>query len=129
MNNSKDFYFWLPRVICIAAILFVSMFALDSFGPGLTIWQQIGGFLIHLIPSYVLIALLVVAWKWEYVGGLLYIVLGLIFSVFIFNINFVRNQFSFGQSLFNALIIAFPFVVAGYLFIVSHNRKKKAGQQ
>lgn len=129
MNNSKDFYFWLPRVICIAAILFVSMFALDSFGPGLTIWQQIGGFLIHLIPSYVLIALLVVAWKWEYVGGLLYIVLGLIFSVFIFNINFVRNQFSFGQSLFNALIIAFPFVVAGYLFIVSHNRKKKVGQQ
>ncbi|MEI7421097.1 MAG: hypothetical protein WCK18_03345 [Prolixibacteraceae bacterium] len=129
MNNSKDFYFWLPRVICIAAILFVSMFALDSFGPGLTIWQQILGFLIHLIPSYVLIALLVVAWKWEYVGGLLYIVLGLIFSVFIFNINFVRNQFSFGQSLFNALIIAFPFVVAGYLFILSNKRKKKAGQQ
>jgi len=129
MNNSKDFYFWLPRVICIAAILFVSMFALDSFGPGLTIWQQIGGFLIHLIPSYVLIALLLVAWKWEYVGGILYIVLGLMFSVFIFNINFVRNQFSFGQSLFNAAIIAFPFVIAGFLFIVSYKRKKKAGQQ
>lgn len=129
MNNSKDFYFWLPRIICIAAILFVGIFALDSFAPGLTIWQQIGGFLIHLIPNYVLIALLIVAWKWEYVGGILYIILGLLFSAFIFNINFSRNQFTLGQSLFNAAIIAFPFVVAGFLFIVSHNRKKKAGQQ
>ena len=129
MSNSKDFYFWLPRVICIAAILFVSIFAMDSFGPGLTIWQQLGGFLIHLIPTFVLIALLVVAWKWEYVGGLLYIVLGLGFSVWIFNINFSRNQFSLSQSLFNAAIIALPFVIAGGLFIVNHNRKKKASQQ
>ena len=128
MSNSKDFFFWLPRLICIAAILFVSIFAFDSFAPGLTIWQQIGGFLIHLIPNYVLIALLIVAWKWEYVGGLLYVIIGLGFSVWIFQINFTRNQFTLGQSLFNAAIIAFPFVLAGILFIVSHNRKKKVSQ-
>ena len=128
MGNSKDFFFWLPRLICIAAILFISIFAFDSFAPGLTIWQQIGGFLIHLIPNYVLIALLIVAWKWEYVGGLLYVIIGLGFSVWIFQINFTRNQFTLGQSLFNAAIIAFPFVLAGILFIVSHNRKKKVSQ-
>ena len=128
MKNSDQFYFWLPRAICIAAILFVSMFALDSFAPGLTFWQQIVGFLIHLIPSYVLIALLVVAWKWEYIGGILYIVMGLIFSLWVFDINYSRNQFAMSQSLFNAAIIAFPFVIAGFLFIVSHNRKKKADE-
>jgi len=129
MSKSKDFYFWLPRLICIAAILFVSIFALDSFGPGLPIWQKLGWFLIHLIPSFVLIALLIVAWKWEYVGGLLYIVLGLCFSAWIFQLNFTRNKFSFGQSLFDALIIAFPFVIAGILFLVSHNRKKKVSKK
>ena len=128
MSSSKDFFFWLPRLICIAAILFVSIFAFDSFAPGLTIWQQIVGFLIHLIPNFILIALLIVAWKWEYVGGLLYVIIGLGFSVWIFQINFTRNQFTLGQSLFNAAIIAFPFVLAGILFIVSHNRKKKVSQ-
>ena len=126
MSNPKDFFFWLPRAICVVAILFVSMFALDSFDPHLTIWQQILGFLIHLIPSYVLIALLVVAWKWEYVGGILYILLGLGFGVAIFLLNYNRNHFSAGQSLFDAAIIAFPFVLAGVLFVISHNRKQKA---
>ena len=85
MENSVKFYHWLPRIICILAILFVSMFALDSFSPDLTLWQQIVGFLIHLIPSYILIALLLVAWKWEYVGGIVYTIFGAIFCVAVFS--------------------------------------------
>ena len=82
----------LPRIICILAILFVSMFAADAFEPGLTIWQQLGGFFMHLIPTYVLIAALVVAWKWELVGGIVFLVIGLGLSPFVLNLNYNRNH-------------------------------------
>ena len=57
---------WLPRIICILAILVVSMFALDSFAPELTFWQQIGGFLMHLIPSFVLLSILIIFARLNY---------------------------------------------------------------
>lgn len=124
MGNKWGFLYWAPRVLCILAILFVSMFALDSFSPEYTIWQQIEAFLIHLIPSYILVALLVVAWKWEQVGGIIFTVAGIAFGVLIFSLNHRRNQFSTAQSLMNTFLIAFPFVVVGVLFIL-HARKHK----
>ncbi len=115
---------WTPRVICILAILFISLFALDSFSPDLTIWQQIGAFLIHLIPSFVLLALLIVAWKWEYIGGIIFIIIGLGLSPFIYNHNYNMNH-SVGMSLGIILMITFPFVVVGVLFIISYFIKKR----
>jgi hypothetical protein len=100
------------------------MFALDAFEPGHTIWQQLGGFLIHLIPSFILTALLIVAWKWEYIGGIILTVIGLALSPFIFNHNYDMNH-SVGISLGIILMITFPFVVTGALFILSHFMKKK----
>ncbi len=125
MKTSLKVLEWLPRIICILAILFISMFSLDAFAPGLTIWQQLGGFLIHNIPSFVLLAFLILAWKREFTGGMIFIVLGFIFSILVYFINHYRNHFSIGRSLIIVAIIGLPFVVVGILFIISHNRKKK----
>jgi prolipoprotein diacylglyceryltransferase len=125
MGKSISVFHWLPRIICILAILFISMFALDAFAPGLTVWQQIGGFLIHLIPSYIMIALLVIAWKWEYVGGIIFTVIGFVFCLSVFLLNYNRNHFSAAQSFINTLIVAIPFVLVGILFMMSHNKKKQ----
>lgn len=119
-------FHWLPRIICILAILFVSLFAADAFAPGLTIWQQLGAFLMHLIPSFVLLAFLIVAWKWELIGGIIFTVIGVGLSPFIFLHNYNVNHFSVGECLFLLLMINFPFVVVGVLFMVSHYLKKKS---
>ena len=124
MKTSIKVFHWMPRIICILAILFISLFALDSFGPNLTIWQQIGAFLIHLIPTYILIALLIVAWKLEYIGGIIFIIIGLGMSPFIFKHNYNMNH-SIGMSIGIILMITFPFVVAGILFIISYIIKKR----
>ena len=125
MKTSTKVLHWLPRILCILAILFISMFSLDAFAPGLTLWQQLGGFLIHNIPSFVLLAVLIVAWKWEKVGGIILTILGLALCIFVFILNYKRNHFPVATSLLNTLIIAIPFVLAGILFILSHYRKKK----
>jgi hypothetical protein len=115
---------WIPRILCILAILFVSMFALDSFEPGMPLLQQIGGFFMHLIPTFVLILFLVVAWKWELPGGIIFVILGLGFLPFIYMMNYQMNH-SAWMSLSVVLMINFPFVVVGILFILSHFLKTK----
>jgi prolipoprotein diacylglyceryltransferase len=125
MKTSTKVLHWLPRILCILAILFISMFSLDAFAPGLTLWQQLGGFLIHNVPSFVLLAVLIVAWKWEKVGGIILTILGLVLCIFVFILNYKRNHFSVATSLLNTLMVAIPFVLAGILFILSHYRKKK----
>jgi hypothetical protein len=123
MKNAAIIY-WVPRILCMLAVLFVSMFALDAFDPKLTVWRQIGGFLIHLIPSFVLVLLLIVAWKWELVGGIIFAALGMAFSPFIFLKNYHMNH-SVGWSLLVILTITFPFILTGGLFIYSHFLRKQ----
>lgn len=125
MNPKIKFFQWLPRIVCILAILFVSMFALDAFAPGLTLWQQLGAFFMHLIPSFVLLAILIVAWKWELIGGIIFMVIGIGFSPFIYLLNHNRNGMTVGNSLMVVLLINIPFVLVGILFIASHFLKKK----
>lgn len=127
MKTNVTVFHWLPRIICILAILFVSVFALDSFAPGLTIWQQLGAFFINLIPSFVLIAFLIVAWKWELIGGIIFLAAGLVLSPFIFNMNFNRTH-SIGISLGIIAMITLPFVIVGILFLISNSLKKKIAQ-
>ena len=124
MKKSAHLIHWIPRILCILSILFVSLFAFDSFEPGRTIWQQLGAFAIHLIPSFILLALLIVAWNWEYVGGIIFVLIGLGFSPFIFSHNYAMNH-SVWMSLSVILVITFPFVVVGILFVISHFRKKR----
>ncbi len=124
MNKRNQVFHWLPRIICILAILFISIFALDAFEPGLSLWQQLTAFLIHLIPSFVLLFFLVIAWKWELIGGIIFTLISLVFTPFIFMLNYNRNH-SILSSLFIILVITFPFIVVGILFIVSHLLKRK----
>jgi hypothetical protein len=115
--------YWTPRVLCVLAILFVSMFALDAFDPKLSLGQQILGFLIHLTPVYFLIVMLVVAWKWELVGGIILAAFGLIASPFIFVLNYHRIH-SVGGCLLILLMITFPFILTGLLFVWHHYQAK-----
>ena len=124
MKTSTKALFWAARILCILAILFISLFTLDSFASDQTFWQNTAAFLMHLIPSFVLLAILIIAWKWEKTGGIILTIIGLAFSIFLFIFNYKRNH-SVATSLLITLTLAVPFVLSGILFIVCHFRKKK----
>lgn len=126
INRSKILH-WAPRIICILAILFISIFALDSFDPALTLWQQLSGFFIHLLPSFILLALLILSWKKELLGGILFTQIGCILSPIIYQHNFSSNH-SVLMSLGIILMVTVPFVVVGILFILSHFLCKKKNE-
>jgi hypothetical protein len=117
--------YWIPRVVSILAILFISLFALDAFEQDHTIWQNLGAFFMHLIPSFILTALLIYAWNHEKWGGIIFLLMGLIFSPLIFNWNYRMNN-SVWLSLGIIACITLPFVVVGTLFLVHHTKKKKS---
>jgi len=123
MNKTKVLY-WLPRVLGIIAILFVSLFALDSFESSLTFWQQIGAFIMHLIPSFVLLTVLLIAWKWKNIGGIIFVLIDLGFTPFVF-INNYRMNHSYWMSLGVIAMITLPFILTGILFITDHYYIKK----
>ncbi len=124
MKVSVKILHWVPRILCILAIIFISAFALDSFAAECTFRQNLRGFLMHLVPSYILIGLLIVAWNWEVIGGIIFTIIGLGMSPFIYIHNFRMSQ-STGRSLGAVFIITMPFILVGVLFIVSHCMKKK----
>ena len=123
MNKSAKILYYTPRILCVIAILFISLFALDAFQPDHTIWQQMGAFFMHLIPSFILTILLIIAWKRELLGGILFLIISLGVSPFIFKMNYNMNQ-SFWMSMGIIFLITIPFAVVGILFIMSHFRKR-----
>ncbi len=64
-------------VLEIGFILFISMFALDVF----EMEQWFLALIMHLIPSLVLIIITVIAWKWEFWGGILWVLTAIIVTL------------------------------------------------
>ncbi len=125
MNTFLKIFQWLPRIICILAILFVSIFAADAFEAGNTAKQQLAQFFIHLIPSFLLLVFLLLAWRRELIGGIIFIAIGIVMTPVIFSHNYTINHFSVAQCIRILLMITFPFIVTGILFIVSYFMKQR----
>ncbi len=114
MSKLNKFFYWSPRILGILFSLFMSLFALDVFVEGYTLSQVITSFFIHLLPVYVLIISLLIAWKWEVIGGLIFISMG---AFFIIKFN--------NQIFLNYLIISGSLFLIGLLFILSKFFQRK----
>jgi hypothetical protein len=84
MNTvSKQLLYWAPRALCMLFIAFVSMFALDVFGEGEGFWRTLAALAIHLVPSFVMLAALILAWRWEWIGAVLFAAIGIFFGMIV----------------------------------------------
>lgn len=96
-----------PRVAAILIIFFLSLFSLDVFEIQATPLELLVGFLMHNIPSIVLIVLLIVSWKRPVVGFVAFLAAALLFSV-----RFIRGL----SDLPNLLLFALPILMVALLF-------------
>jgi hypothetical protein len=102
--------YWIPRIFTILAILFMGMFSLDVFGGNEPVTKKLLGFLIHNIPVLILIGVLIIAWKREIIGGVLFIVAFIAASIYFR--SFTGNP--------GSLVVILPFLITGILFILHH---------
>lgn len=110
MKPTRSALFWAPRLLGIAITLFISIFALDVFGQGYSFGEWAVAFFMHLIPTFVVLAALLIAWRWERIGGALFIFLGLLYIWM-----FWEPRRSLGY-----LLISGPLFVTGALFLLNH---------
>ncbi len=113
------FLYWTPRILAIIFILFLMLFSLDVFGNGYGFWETILGLLMHNIPAFVLIAALIISWKYEIVGGIVFILAGLAYILTLI----LKPNFEWYMLLWS-LIIAGPTFLVGILFIIGWKKKK-----
>ncbi len=57
--------------------LFLSIFALDVFGTGAGFWATLLALVMHLLPVGILVIGLIFAWRWEWVGAVLFLGFGI----------------------------------------------------
>lgn len=100
--------YWSPRIAGIAIIFFVSLFALDVFSEGYSLRTMLLGFLMHLLPSIGLVVVLVLAWRWEWIGFIAFLGAALYF------LRFVLGNSIYGWS--NLLLFSAPLLVIALLF-------------
>lgn len=77
----EQFLFWSPRVLGILFALFLSIFAFDVFSEDYSAAEVILAFLIHLIPTYVVLIIVYVAWYREDIGAAMFFVLSVFYLV------------------------------------------------
>lgn len=78
MPKVNKFIFWTPRILVILFILFLAMFSLDIFEGNYRFWGIILGLFMHNIPVMILLILLMISWKYELVGAVVFGFLGII---------------------------------------------------
>lgn len=112
------FLFWTPRILAIIFILFLAMFSLDIFDMNLDFWGTVVGLFMHNIPSLVLLIVLIISWKYEIVGGIAFILAGLLYIG-----RLLMNPFEW-YMLSWSMTIAGPAFLVGILFIIGWRKKQ-----
>lgn len=105
---------WSPRVLGILVSLFIGMFALDAFSQGKPFLEALADFVIHLIPAFILLALVILSFRWQWIGGVAFIGLAVVYAV-----TMSKGRLDW------MLTISAPLLVVGALFMWSwfrHNR-------
>jgi hypothetical protein len=111
---------WIPKVLAMIFIVFLSLLALDAFSGDAPIIKKLAGFFVHLIPSFILTLTLLISWKRPLIGGSIFILLSIAFAFF----------FRTYRSVPAFLGITFPVALVGILFIIfdlAAKKKRKSG--
>jgi hypothetical protein len=101
---------WIPKIICILFAIFISLFAMDVFGQGAGFLATFVALMAHLIPAFLVVIILILSWKWPWIGGISFIILGIAYVIM------MEGKY---------LIIYIPLFLVGILFLLSWYFRKE----
>lgn len=107
--------YWSPRILGIAFVFLLGLFASDVFQEGYSFGKTLLALAIHLIPALVVGAALVISWRWERLGAVLFLGLALFYVVW----TGARMQWT------TYALMSGPLFLAGVLFFLSGVTRKK----
>jgi len=104
----NKYLFWTPRILGIVLTVFWFAFIILAHGFSLTS-------LVESVVWFTILITLLMAWNWEGIGGILFIVWGILYTIFIVG--------KFPS--ISILIVSGPLFLEGILFIADYYVNKK----
>ena len=114
------FVYWAPRALSILFIAFLSLFSLDVFESGGSAGEIILGLFMHNIPLLILAAVVVIAWRRELVGAVVFLLAGLLYIVFA-----AERAPGTLMAITWSLIITGPAILVAALYFANWHLKRK----
>ena len=108
-KTSATLLLWAPRIAGILVAAFLGLFALDAF-EGRSFVAALPAFAIHLLPSFLVLAVVAAAWKFEWIGAVAFLGLAVLYAVM------VRGRIDW------IAVISGPLLLVAVLFLVSWMR-------
>jgi len=116
MINADKFLFWTSRILAILFILLLAFFSIDVFSLEQSLGSIVVGLIMHNIPVFALIVVLVISWRYEIIGGICFI---------LFGVSFLLNLIIHERKIYlSHLIIIVPPILIGILFLLSWVKKR-----
>jgi hypothetical protein len=109
----KQLLIWSPRILGLLFAAFISLFALDVFDGRHGFWETALALAMHLIPTAIFLVLLALSWRWEWIGGVGFPALGLLYVVGFWG-RFHWSAYA---------LIAGPLFLLGILFLLNWSRR------
>ena len=106
-TTSARLLLWSPRVLAILMCIFLSLFALDAFNESRSFSEALFAFAIHITPATLLLAVVAASWRWEWLGGVVFIGLAVAYM------TIAGTRFDW------ILVISGPLLIVGTLFLAS----------
>lgn len=122
-NNINKGLYWTPRILSIIFICFLALMSLDVFGSGLSFWQIVVALFMHNLPALLLLVILIISWKHEIVGGVAFILAGLVYIALLMRL-LMRNPFKWYMLSWAIQISGIAFLI-GVLFLIGWFKKNK----
>lgn len=121
-NKINKVVYWTPRILSIMFLLFLAMFSLDIFEGDYGFWGTVVGLFMHNIPVFILAIILWISWKYEIVGGIGFILAGILYIAMIL-MNIIKTGFEWYYLAWALQISGIAFLI-GILFLVGWFKKK-----
>lgn len=119
-NKGNRYFTWVLRILLSLMIVNWALFSIDVFQKEQGFWNILVGFLMKNIPVFVMIFILIIAWKRENIGGMLLMLGVLGFTIFVIALS---GQMLSGTLITNYILhiyfLGIPFLI-GALFVVNH---------
>jgi hypothetical protein len=118
MKQKPHRFIWIPRALMILYAAFLLLFSFDVFDSSPVTALQIQAFLIHSIPTFIILILLGVSWRAPVLAGILFFAVTCTVTFF----------FQTYQSIVLVSMLSLPPLIGAILFWISASKQKRASR-
>ncbi|HSN69075.1 MAG TPA: hypothetical protein VLV48_07505 [Thermoanaerobaculia bacterium] len=112
-ESSRRTLYWTPRILGLLFAGFLSLFALDAFDESGGLWRKVLAFAMHLVPTFLVLLFVGLAWRREWIGGIAFSALAIVYVA--------STWGRFPLTVYVA--IAGPLILIGALFFLNWSRR------